>query len=163
MSNKIRQIELLYKIASYNICAQVFIQEKCRLHQLALYYHDRTPEKNKKAIIKFLRALKKQVDINTLISAHECLFYIFHCFIPSTYDFIEEIINIIEPPNIIIYIGIMLEYYETHYDMCKSLNCCGINYRYTILQDHLEYNMFINSTRGIWIMSCVALPLSLDK
>jgi hypothetical protein len=152
--NKIVQIELLYLKSSYNLCAQLFVQEKCRINQLTIYYCDKSPEQNKKKILNFLRALKKQADISDLITPHECLFYLFHCFIPFTYAFIEEVMNIINPPSII-YMAIMLYYYQTNYNACKSLDCCGINGRYTILCDFYDTLKFTKSLRGIWIMSCI--------
>lgn len=152
--NKISQIELLYIKSSYNLCAQLFVQEKCIINQFTLYYCDKSPEQNKKKIIKFLRALKKQADISELISPHECLFYLFHCFLPFTYAFIEEVISIINPQSSI-YIAVMLHYYETNYYACKNLNCCGINGRYAILCDFYDTLNFTKSLRGVWIMSCI--------
>ena len=156
ITNKIRQIELLYLTSRYNLCAQLFVQEKCSINQITVYYCDKTPEKNKKKIIKFLRALKKQAVISDLISAHECLFYLFHCFIPFTYNFIEDVIDIINPPSII-YVAVMLHYYKTNYFACKSLDCCGINGRYTILCDFYDTLKFTKSLRWVWIMSCITI------
>ena len=153
--NKIRQIELLYHKSSYNLCAQMFKEENCKINSFTTYLYDKSPEKNKKKIIKLLRAFKGG-DLSSYISPHECLFYIFHCFIPFTYDFIQEIISIINPSGIH-YIGIMLHYYETNYNACKNINCCGINGRYNILCDFYDTINFMQSLRGIWISTCIKL------
>ena len=156
--NIFRQIEILYRDSSYNLCAELFIKSQCRINYINTYYNDNSSFINKQNIIKFLRALQQRVNVSSIISPHECLFYIFHCFIPFTYEFIEEILEILTPQSIE-YISVMLDYYKKNYNInggsIGNYNNFGINGRYALLKKWHDNALFMYSLRFSWITACI--------